>query len=537
MSMRGHQGDESSGSARPAPVAPRRIDSNPNLATKLTDDALREQPPAHDRNWEGETSEAAPGEPPGPRSRLSWAIDGLFMTMPALSASTPVAPWQIAAPSLAVGAFAGLLLALPDVAHLALAALLALPFLCVVMLRVLALREILTGRPLRVPAPALGQPVSSDDDRWPLYSLLVPLVDEVAVVPQLIKALGALDYPASRLDILLVLEATDMATRNALALINLPAHFRTIVVPASEPRTKPKALNFALTFARGELIVIYDAEDLPEPDQLRRAAAAFATASPDVVCLQCCLNISPAERSFLSRQFAIEYSALFDALLPALERLDLPVPLGGTSNHFRADRLRQAGAWDPFNVTEDADLGIRLARLGWKVGTLPSTTWEEAPPDFGNWFRQRTRWLKGWMLTYLVHTRSLRRLGLQLGLARHIGLHVLMGGILLSVLAYPVGLGLLAVALANGRLLAAPETDIEWWLWWATAFNFGLGFASSMLLGALAAIRRGRSWLAPWALLMPIYWLLISAAGYRALWKLICDPYRWEKTRHGDGEP
>jgi len=295
-------------------------------------------------------------------------------------------------------------------------------------------------------------------------------------------------------------------------------------------------LNYALGQARGELLVVYDAEDVPEPDQLRLAASAFAAAGPELVCLQARLNVDDARRSLVSRQFALEYTALFDALLPALERLGLPLPLGGTSNHFRTAALRAAGAWDPFNVTEDADLGIRLARLGYTIGTLPSTTWEESPPDLGNWWRQRTRWLKGWMQTYLVHTRRPLRLYRELGAWRHLGLHVLMGAMLLSVLAYPFGLALLGLAIWNGRFLADPASDLERWLWWTSAANVGLGFATAMLLAALAARRRGWRWLAPWTLAMPLYWLFISAAGYRALWQLARQPYLWEKTRHTGGE-
>ncbi|MFM9941280.1 MAG: glycosyltransferase family 2 protein [Hyphomicrobiaceae bacterium] len=472
-------------------------------------------------------------------ARLHWAVHGLSSASPAFSARSRPAVWQIVAPSFFVGAFAGLSIGLSETAHLLLAALLAAPFLCVVVLRLLAVREVLARPPVMTTAtvavPNPGTPLTPDP-LLPVYSILVPLVDEVEVLPRLIKALGALDYPSDRLDIILALEEADPATQRAVAAIRLPPHFRTLVVPQCEPRTKPKALNYALTYARGDFVVIYDAEDRPEPDQLRKAVAAFNLAGPRFACLQAALNIDVAAAGLLSRQFTIEYSALFDALLPALERLDLPLPLGGTSNHFRTAVLREVGAWDPFNVTEDADLGIRFARLGWTVGTLPSTTWEQAPPDFGNWWRQRTRWLKGWLLTYLVHTRFPRRLAQDLGGRRHLGFHVLMGSMLLSVLAYPVGVLLLAIALADGRLLATPETDLEWWLWWATALNLFLGVGTAILLGALAVWRRGRAWLMPWTLLMPVYWLLISAAGYRALWKLVREPYVWEKTQHGDGE-
>ena len=462
---------------------------------------------------------------------LAWAILGHWLRDPDLSARSPPRLWQIGALSLTLGGLIGLAVASTEVAHLFLATLLSVPFLCVVLLRLAAVREVLLRSDA---ASAAVSAVASET--LPLYSILVPLYREAAVLPRLIRALGALDYPDERLDILLVLEAADTATVRAVSSIRLPNHFRVLVVPDSQPRTKPKALNYALGQARGELLVVYDAEDVPEPDQLRLAASAFAAAGPELVCLQARLNVDDARRSLVSRQFALEYTALFDALLPALERLGLPLPLGGTSNHFRTAALRAAGAWDPFNVTEDADLGIRLARLGYTIGTLPSTTWEESPPDLGNWWRQRTRWLKGWMQTYLVHTRRPLRLYRELGAWRHLGLHVLMGAMLLSVLAYPFGLALLGLAIWNGRFLADPASDLERWLWWTSAANVGLGFATAMLLAALAARRRGWRWLAPWTLAMPLYWLFISAAGYRALWQLARQPYLWEKTRHTGGE-
>ena len=240
--------------------------------------------------------------------------------------------------------------------------------------------------------------------------------------------------------------------------LELPGNFRTLVVPDQAPHTKPKALNYALQFARGDFVVVYDAEDRPQPDQLRRAWEVFRHAPPDLGCLQAQLNIYNPRQSWLTRQFTIEYSALFDAILPALEQLRLPVPLGGTSNHFPRATLIGVGAWDPYNVTEDADLGIRLARQGYHTGVLASTTWEEAPPVFGTWIKQRTRWLKGWMQTYLVHTRDLGRLNRDLGWRAAIGLHVLMGGLIVSALVHPLFYALLLGHWLEGGLLAPAET-------------------------------------------------------------------------------
>ena len=240
-------------------------------------------------------------------------------------------------------------------------------------------------------------PVAPGDAPLPLYTVLVPLFREAGVVAELLASLRALDYPPDRLEIMLIVEQVDAETQAALGRAALDPHMRVLVVPDGEPRTKPRAIQYALQFAHGDYVVVYDAEDAPEPDQLRRALAALAAGGGRIGCLQAQLNIYNSDATWFTRQFTIEYTALFDCILPALERLQLPVPLGGTSNHFPRAVLDAVGGWDPYNVTEDADLGIRLARNGWHVGVLHSTTWEEAPPTFRIWKGQRTRWLKGWM--------------------------------------------------------------------------------------------------------------------------------------------
>jgi cellulose synthase/poly-beta-1,6-N-acetylglucosamine synthase-like glycosyltransferase len=271
----------------------------------------------------------------------------------------------------------------------------------------------------------------------PSYSVLVPLFREVAVLPDLVDALGRIDHPPAKLDCMLVLEASDRATITAARAIALPPFMRIVVVPDCAPRTKPKALNYALQLARGELVAVYDAEDVPDPGQLRAAVQAFAAGGQRVVCVQAELAIHNASDSWITRQFALEYAALFRGLLPALARLRLPIPLGGTSNHFRRSFLDASGGWDPHNVTEDADLGIRIARRGGLVATIRSVTWEEAPSRLQPWIRQRTRWLKGWLQTYLVHMRNAAKLR-ELGLVSFLAFQALMGGILLSCLLHPL---------------------------------------------------------------------------------------------------
>jgi cellulose synthase/poly-beta-1,6-N-acetylglucosamine synthase-like glycosyltransferase len=459
--------------------------------------------------------------------RIDEAVHGLLRAQPLASAGVRHETWQGITGAVLAGLLIGGFAVLPDATIAALTALVALPFLCVTALRLLALRQALASRirkalPERVP-----------DRLLPVYSVLVPLYREANVLPGLCRALAALDYPAAKLEILLILEADDAATRTAALGLGLPHNFRILIAPDMGPRTKPKALNYALQFARGDLVVVYDAEDRPQPSQLRRAWDVFRSSGPDLACVQAQLNIDNAGASWLARQFTIEYSALFDAVLPALESLRLPVPLGGTSNHFPRRLLVELGAWDPFNVTEDADLGIRIARAGYRTAVLASTTWEEAPSVLGAWLRQRTRWLKGWMQTYLVHTRRLRQLHRELGPGSAIGFHALMGGLIASALMHPLFYALIAYHWLSGSLLAPAETTAGAVLWAIAAVNLGVGYLVSILVGVVSVLRRRRPGLALHALLMPLYWLLISAAAYRAAWQLVRDPYLWEKTEHG----
>jgi glycosyltransferase XagB len=468
--------------------------------------------------------------------RMDYAVDGLLRRCPVDSAGgVMVWTWQRVAAIVTVGLIVVGVGVAPDTTLATLTAIAAVPFLCVVLIRILAVREVV----LAALQPACGATPTTScvaDEEAPVYSVLVPLLRESGVLPGLVRALQELNYPRTKLEVLLVLEAADLDTQAALHSLPLPPVFRTVVVPEGGPRTKPKALNYALQIARGEYIVVYDAEDRPEPDQLRRALDVFRRGPPQLGCVQAQLNIYNARDSWFTEQFTVEYSALFDAILPSLVRLGLPVPLGGTSNHFRRETLIAVGGWDPFNVTEDADLGFRLARRGWGTAVLASTTWEEAPVSFGRWFRQRTRWLKGWMQTYLVHTRRPLRLGAELGLRGALGFHALMGGLVLLALVHPLFYALLAHHAVSGQLLAPADTPAGAAFWTMAWINLAAGYLTSMAVGAASAWRRGQPGLMWSVLTMPLCWLLVSAAAYRALWQLATDPYLWEKTEHGEVE-
>ena len=382
-----------------------------------------------------------------------------------------------------------------------------------------------------LPAPHTTEPLLREA-QLPFYTLLVPLYREANIVASLVGHLKKLDYPVIAHEILLLVEADDADTRAAIIAAAPPPHFRMIIAPQGKPRTKPRALNIGLFHARGDLLVIYDAEDRPEPDQLRKAAAAFAKGGTKLACLQASLAIENVRDSWLTRLFAIDYAGHFDVLLWGWSRMNLPMPLGGTSNHFRTKYLRDAGGWDAWNVTEDADLGLRLARLGYTCRMLASTTWEEAPHDISNWLPQRRRWMKGWMQTCITHTRQPVRLWRELGVWR--ATHIL--ALLIANTFGPlVGIWFTVYVLYlmfDGSFAPgdAWPAMIAHYLWTGLALS---GFISLFLPTLLGAWRRGLFKSLPWLGFRAAHWALTSAACLQGVYELMVRPYHWAKTRHG----
>ena len=373
---------------------------------------------------------------------------------------------------------------------------------------------------------------SLPDADLPFYSVLVALYDESAVAVRLVEAMTALDYPRAKHEVIFIVEEDDVSTRAALEAQRLPPHVRLIVAPAGTPRTKPRALNVGLLAARGDLLVVYDAEDRPDPNQLRKAAARFHHAAPDLAVLQAALRIENRSDSWLTKLFAIDYAVQFELMLPGLARLGAPLPLGGTSNHFRTHVLRAVGGWDAWNVTEDADLGVRLARFGYRLGTLDSITYEEAPPTLRDWFPQRRRWLKGWMQTLVTHTRQPARLCRDLGFGRTTHVVALLAA---NTFGPAVGLWITLYVLHEslmGEFLARDHGPWSQAVWvWAGLASVG---AVSIVLPTCLAIVRGRLWgCAPALLVRPLHWLCVSAAAVQAGCELWASPHHWSKTRHG----
>jgi cellulose synthase/poly-beta-1,6-N-acetylglucosamine synthase-like glycosyltransferase len=371
-----------------------------------------------------------------------------------------------------------------------------------------------------------------DDARLPVYTVAVPLYRELAVLQQLTDALGALDYPPAKLDIRLLIEADDSPVRSTLAQMALPPHFSVTIVPPGQPRTKPRALNLALLEARGALFTIFDAEDIPDPQQLRMAAARFLGGPKELGCLQARLVIDHAEEGVLPGLFALEYAGLFEVLNPGLLQFQLPILLGGTSNHFRTEALRAVGGWDAWNVTEDADLGFRLVRAGYRIGDLPSNTREEAPVTILAWLKQRSRWIKGYIQTLVTHSRAPLRLLRVAGLAATLAFLSLVFGTVATALGYPAFAIAALIAYWDGSLfepvgtLATLTSIIALGVWL-------LGSVALFVPPIVGALRRGAPGLLLLVPLLPLYYALVSVAAWMAFYEYFNRRFAWNKTEHG----
>ncbi|MBA8877202.1 glycosyltransferase family 2 protein [Phyllobacterium myrsinacearum] len=398
---------------------------------------------------------------------------------------------------------------------------LSLFFLACVVLRLVACKN-LSGDdppPLLEISPA----------ELPTYTVMIALYQEADIVPQLVKAMSALNWPRSKLQVLFLCEGDDEATLNALKRLDLPPSFDIVPISECAPRTKPKALNYGLLLSKGAFVVVYDAEDRPHPDQLLEAFQSFQSADEKLGCLQAPLKIANAHESLVARMFAFEYAAHFQSFLPWLAHRGFVLPLGGSSNHFRYDCLTALGGWDPHNVTEDAELGTRLARLGYRTGMITRPTIEDAPTEVDVWYRQRTRWFKGWIQTWLVQMRQPVTLLRQLGLLRFLVYHLLAVGMIVSSLLYPFTLLFIlssAFCWLSGNGVVVVRRDILL----LDLINIVMGYLSFHRLGLRAmagTTMPGR--ILPW---IPLYWLLMSLAAWRALRQLNRLPFLWEKTPH-----
>lgn len=449
------------------------------------------------------------------------ATKSLKQTWPALSAGPPRWRPKIATLTIAALAIVSVAIIAPGVITNAVELTLAAAFIAWLALRVCS--ACIGGSR----APMQDE---LSDGELPVYTIIAALYNEAASVEGLLRAIERLNYPAEKLDVIIAVEADDRATQDAIAARINRVPIAVIPVAPAQPRTKPKALNFALPFARGTFTVIYDAEDRPQPDQLRLALQAFRAGDERLACVQARLCIDNTADGWLTQLFTAEYAGQFDVFLPGLTAFRLPLPLGGSSNHFHTATLREIHAWDPYNVTEDADLGMRLARFGYRAAMIDSTTYEEAPAHFGAWLRQRTRWFKGWMQTWLVHMRQPAILLRDLGLPGFITFQLVVGGNVLAALVHPI---FTCALIYFGTMHSIWDSSPPSLLFFFYGSCVIAGYLASAFLGWMGLKRRGllrNAWI---LLLTPLHWLLLSLAAWRAIYQLVVAPYAWEKTEHG----
>lgn len=394
-----------------------------------------------------------------------------------------------------------------------------------------------------------GELVWVFDEDLPPYTILIPIFHEASVLPQLLKNLYNLDYPKEKLDIKILMEEKDQETigeAKKLGLFGTPQEIidgispeeyldflkvvDPIIIPKAEVTTKPRACNYGLLRAKGELCVIYDAEDDPDPDQLRKAAMVFLRSDEDVVCLQSKLNFYNSGENLLTKWFSIEYGYWYEFYLCGLDYFDAPIPLGGTSNHFRINKLNELGRWDPYNVTEDADIGIRISRQEFKTEVIDTYTFEEATLNVKSWIRQRSRWYKGHVQTYLVHMRNPKKLNHDLGAKQFWKFQLTFGAGIFMPLINPALWVILAVSIVAPYLVSGLVPDF---LMPICIFNLTIGNLTYMFMYIVACVRLKKTRLIPASLLMPFYWALISVASWRGIIQLVHKPFYWDKTSHG----
>ncbi|MBY0442571.1 MAG: glycosyltransferase [Mycobacteriaceae bacterium] len=437
--------------------------------------------------------------------------------MPNMAARNGIRSWQKIAGVSAAAVLAVAALLAPLLVLLVLLGVTSVIALSTVVVSIVGLRQAKVPRV----APELA------DEQLPIYTVLVPAYREEEVIGEMVTCLTKLDYPVDRLDVIFLVESTDLATQQAIAAASPPAYMRVLQVPPGPPRTKPRSCNAGLLVAKGELLVIFDAEDRPEPQQLRRAAEVFAAQPANVACVQAELRTSNKQAHPIANCFGVEYALRFRSTVPGLAALGVPFPLGGTSNHFRTQVLREVGGWDAWNVSEDADLGMRLHSLGYRAQVVNSVTSGDAPDRLWDWVSQRTRWHKGFLLTALVHTRSPLKTIRQFGPRGLFGLMVIVFGNPLQFLAQPI---ILALGLAGllgyhgmadtfqldaGVLAVVQLAPMLMWMFVAYLSCDKPG------LGDLRAVSA-----------LPLYWMAHWVAAWRGLYQLVAAPFLWEKTTH-----
>lgn len=381
--------------------------------------------------------------------------------------------------------------------------------------------------------------INFKNDELPIITILLPLYREADVVSNLFVSIAQLDYPKSKLDIVVILEREDHETLDAVKESIEETNLEVEIIFNGIKKGKPSALNAGLKKAKGEIITIYDAEDAPERDQLKKVVRYF-NLHLDVACVQAKLNYYNTHQSILTKLFTIEYSSWFDIYLRGWWKIGWVVPLGGTSNFIRRDILLKLMGWDENNVTEDAELGIRIARKGYRVDIIDSTTWEEAVPYIKPWIKQRSRWHKGFLQCFLAHCIH------PFGLVKDVGLWRALSVVLVGISPLVIALNLImwfftisytmyffGFSFFEPLSIMIHEAFSNPWTFYLGLCCFILGNIFWMMCNLSGVIRRGHWGLIKYVLLIIPYWILMSISAWIGIIEIIIKPSYWHKTPHG----
>lgn len=374
----------------------------------------------------------------------------------------------------------------------------------------------------------------SDED-LPIYTIILPVRDEeYSILKNLLDSINNLDYPKDKFDIKFVVDEEDIKTIEAGKELLKKFNFDLIIVPDYRIKSKPLSCNYALKFIKGEYITIYDAEDRPEKYQLKKAIQKFKELGNDYVCLQASLHFYNKYKNFLTYCFSIEYSMWFDFTIRSIDKFGSFFPLGGTSNHFKAKKLLELGKWDGFNVTEDAELGVRIARAGYKVSYLNSITEEECPITIHAWIKQRTRWIKGFMQTFCEYMFFKKPICIKSTInfkpIRKLKFFDIITFNLFIMMSFFFFITMMVIFLNLDIATNIKDFKLLIIMSYINIFSFLIMTYMSFII---IIVKNKIKFNVFYLILFPFYWILHYIAGVRACYYLIVKPFYWAKTKHG----
>lgn len=406
-------------------------------------------------------------------------------------------------------------------------------FISCLYLTILTFKVLMLGRSVRANARVITQADldALSYDELPVVSVFIPLYHENEIIPQIFRYITDFDYPQDKLDIIFILESTDTETAKAFIDMHPPAHFKALLSPDVEPKTKPKAMNVAFKEARGDVLVIFDAEVLPERDQIKRAVATFKR-FPEAKYLHTRMDVYNAEENWITKLYTAEFCYFYHYLMPGLIESKYPVPISGHSTYFRKEVIEKVGAWDAYNVAEDCDIGIRIYRKGFGSGAmLDSHTWEQSTTTIPTWVRQRTRWIQGFIQTSMVQLRYPLLLKRELGSWKNflVFLFLVPGNVVLNMLNMFQWVMFIIWNTTHAPFLQVAYSGIVLYLA-TTCFLVGNFLFTFFSMYGLYERKHFR--IVPWATLSFAYWIMLGIATFRAALHLFLHPHKWDHTKH-----